>query len=251
MPESLLDRPTVYGRRAKLGVIVPPTNTCNEAEWQQLLPADVTMHATRMPLHTDTSGKAGRAALYADLDHHSDQLAQADVDVIVYACTAGSLVMPVTAISDHLTARTGIASVTTAEAIVQSLRALGAVALSIATPYFEALNRHEERFFEAAGFDVVAIEGLGYGAAGVRDFRNIARVEAAAVAELVRSVDRADSDAVLISCTDLATLSLIAPLEQMLGKPVISSNSATLWASLRLAGVSDSIATGGRLLRDH
>jgi len=32
MPQSLLEQDTVYGARAKLGVIVPPANTANEVE---------------------------------------------------------------------------------------------------------------------------------------------------------------------------------------------------------------------------
>ena len=40
-----------YGWRARIGLIVPPTNTANEAEWSLMLPDGVTLHTTRMPLH--------------------------------------------------------------------------------------------------------------------------------------------------------------------------------------------------------
>lgn len=251
MPESLLDKPTVYGTRAKLGVIVPPTNTANEAEWQQLLPAGVTLHSARMPLHTDTTSDTGQTALYSDIEHYSAQLALADVDIIAYSCTAGSLVNPVTALAEHVTRHTGIAAVTTAQAIVQALQVMKIKKLAIATPYHDALNAHEQDFFEEIGFEVVAIKGLGYGENGAEEFRNIARIDTQAVLRLVSAVDRPDADAILISCTDLATLSIIDTLESAYGKPVISSNSATLWASLRAAGIDDSIAPGGTLLRDY
>lgn len=251
MPESLLHKPTVYGTRAKIGVIVPPTNTANEAEWQQLLPAEVTLHAARMPLHTDTSSESGRAALYRDIEHYAAELALAGVDVIAYSCTAGSLVNPVTALTEHVTHHTGVAAVTTAQAIVHALLTLNVKKLAIATPYHDALNAHEQSFFEDIGFEIVEIMGLGYGQNGPAEFRNIARVEADAVLSLVSAVDRPDADAILISCTDLATLSVIDALEAKHGKPVITSNSATLWASLRTAGIDDSIVPGGTLLRDY
>ena len=250
MPKSLLDRPTVYGTRAKIGVIVPPTNTANEAEWQQLLPAEVTLHTARMPLHTDTTSDVGRAALYRDIEHHAAQLAMANVNVIAYSCTAGSLVNPVTALAEHVTRVTGIAAVTTVQAIVQALEMLNIRSLAIVTPYHDALNEHEERFFEDIGFEVVNITGLGYGENGPAEFRNIARVQLDAVVELVCAADRPDADAILVSCTDLATLPVIDSLEASLGKPVISSNSATLWASLRAVGVIDSVIPGGTLLRN-
>ncbi|CAN0493849.1 unnamed protein product, partial [Discosporangium mesarthrocarpum] len=43
----------------------------------------------------------------------------------------------------------------------------------------------------------------------------------------------------------------IEPLEEALGKPVISSNSATRWHTLRDAGIDDRIDGLGTLLRDH
>lgn len=251
MPKSLLDKPTVYGTRAKIGVIVPPTNTVNEAEWQQLLPTKVTLHSARMPLHTDTTSDAGRAALYRDIEHHAAQLAMADVDVIAYNCTAGSLINPVTALAERVTRKTDIAAVTTAQAIVQALQTLNIEKLAIATPYHDALNQHEQQFFEDIGFKVVNIIGLGYGQDGPAEFRNIARVDLHSVVEHVCATDRPDADAILVSCTDLATLPVIDTLEAKLGKPVISSNSATLWASLRTAGVKDSVSSGGILLRNY
>ena len=48
-----------YGARARLGVIVPPTNTVNEVEWQRMAPDGVSVHATRMPLHTDSGTEEG------------------------------------------------------------------------------------------------------------------------------------------------------------------------------------------------
>ena len=251
MPDNLLDKPTVYGTRAKIGIIVPPTNTTNEAEWQQLLPDGVTLHTARMPLHTDTATESGRAALYCDIEHHAGQLALADVDVIVYGCTAGSLVTPVDALAQNMTRHTGVPAVTTAQAITQALLKLDVNKLVIATPYHDALTNHERDFFADSKFDVVNAAGLGYGEHGPDEFRNIARVQADTVMDLVSATDRPDADAILLSCTDLATLSIVDRLEAKHGKPVISSNSATLWAALRLAGIDDGIVPGGTLLRDH
>ena len=61
---------------------------------------------------------------------------------------------------------------------------------------------------------------------------------------------QADVDAVFISCTGLRASSVIAPLEQALGKPVVASNQALSWDCLRLAGYKDKVEGYGRLLRD-
>ena len=116
--------PHPYGHRARLGVIVPPTNTANEAEWARMAPDGVTIHASRMPLHADISSEAGKRVHYADLEKAARDLAQARVSVIAYGCTAGSLVNPVTQIAECMTGWTGTPAVTTAQALVEALRAL-------------------------------------------------------------------------------------------------------------------------------
>ena len=251
MPKSLLAEPTVYGSRAKLGVIVPPTNTANEAEWNQMVPVDISIHAARMPLHTDTTSDAGRAALYADIERYAADLAQASVDVIAYGCTAGSMVKPVTALADYMREKTGINAVTTAQAIVEALQTLNVQRIAVATPYHAALNQHEQHFLSSYDFDVVAIEGLGYGENGPQEYRNIARIKAPTVIDLVRRVNSDHTQAILISCTDLASLAVIAKLEEELGKPVLSSNTATFWAALRAAGIKEAITGYGTLLEHH
>ena len=44
---------------------------------------------------------------------------------------------------------------------------------------------------------------------------------------------------------------VIAALEQALGKPVITSTQATLWHALRLAGIKDGVPGFGRLLERY
>ena len=58
------------------------------------------------------------------------------------------------------------------------------------------------------------------------------------------------ADAVLVSGTGLPTAGIIEDLERELGKPVVTSQQASLWLALRLARVADSVPGFGRLLRE-
>jgi maleate isomerase/arylmalonate decarboxylase len=238
---------SAYGARARLGAIVPPTNTVNEAEWARLVPDGVTFHVMRMNLHADTSSEAGKAALMADIGKALAGLLPCRPDVVAYACTAGSMVVPSKTMPETIAGMAGRPAVTTADAIVEALEALGATRVSVATPYHRALNDHEAHFLEESGFAVARIGGLGIGAGGPAEYIRIAETPLATVADHARACFVPDSDALLISCTDFPTLPLIAALEVELGVPVISSNTATLWACLRLAGIGDDIPAGGRL----
>jgi maleate cis-trans isomerase len=66
-----------------------------------------------------------------------------------------------------------------------------------------------------------------------------------------KAVDHADAEALLICCTDFNAIDVVEPLEAELGKPVVTSNTATLWAALRAVGIEDRLDKCGRLLRDH
>lgn len=242
---------STYAPRAKLGLIVPPTNTVNEAEWARMMPDGVTFHTHRMPLHADTTSEEGKQALMDDLDHVFGMLKQSRVDAIAYACTAGSMINPVESLPDGLSRRNGVSAVTTSAAIVAALKALGAVRLSVATPYADRLNAHETHFLEENGFDVLKLIGLGIGAGGPAEYVHIAETPLDKVRDHARAAFVPGSDALLITCTDFPTLPLIAELEDELGVPVVTSNQATFWAMLRAAGIQDRFARFGTLLANH
>lgn len=246
-----LSDPTVYGSRAKLGVIVPPTNTANEAEWNRMVPEGVSVHSARMPLHTDTTSAHGKRSLYDDVGKFSRDLAQAGVSVVAYGCTAGSMVTPMEQLPGFMREQTGLPAVTTAQSLVLALRALGAKKVAVATPYHDALNDHEIHFLADQGIETASMRGLGIGTNGPAEYRLIARVPLDQVYAHARAAFVLSADALLISCTDFATLPLIERLERDIGKPVVTSNQATFWAALRAAGVNDRLASFGALLQNH
>jgi maleate cis-trans isomerase len=242
-------RASSYSTRARLGLITPPTNTVNEAEWARMMPAGVTYHSHRMRLHADTTSEAGLKTLHDDLDAAIAMLSAADVDVVAYACTAGSMVTPAASIPEALPARNHLPVVTTAAAIIDALTALGVTRISVATPYHDALNDHEVHFLADHGVEALSISGLGLGANGPSEYPLIAQTPLADVAAHARASVVPGAQALLISCTDFPTLPIIPALEAELGIPVLSSNTATLFAALRAAGLAhEPIAGAGRLL---
>jgi arylmalonate decarboxylase len=237
------------GWRAKIGVIVPPQNTVNEAEFNRLAPKGVSIHVTRSPLHAHPEEDDFRTML-SDVSRAVADLAACRVDVATYACTAGSMACPSERLIGTMRQAGPFKAVSTAEAIVAALNALGVKRICMATPYTDATNEHEKAFLERRGFKVVAMAGLGLNTTPA-NVQKISRVPPPDVYAHARSIDRPDAEALLICCTDFNTLDVIEPLEQALGKPVLSSNTATFWASIRAAGLTDKVPGFGRLLTEH
>ncbi|MEM6461224.1 MAG: hypothetical protein AAF724_04840 [Pseudomonadota bacterium] len=238
---------STYGWRAKIGLIVPPTNTVNESEWRIAMPEGVSFHTHRMALHSDIDTSEGKTRLHRDLDDAFAMLLPAEPDVVAYACTAGSMVKPVDSLPAALSQRHGVKTVTTSAAIVAALRSVNAKSLSVATPYGETLNAHEARFLEDHGFRVERISGLGIGERGPSEYPLIARTSIERVRAHACEAFVPGSDALLLLCTDFPSQPLITDLEAELGVQVITSNQATLWACLRAANVDDRPAPLGRL----
>lgn len=228
---------------ASLGLIVPTTNTVNELEWKRMALPGMRFPLVRMALHAH-----GDEALYRDLQKAIEELKPRNPDVIAYACTAGSMVQPLDSLAAWIEKQSGAKGVATAPALVYACRALGLQRIALATPYHDALNEHEKRFFEENGIRVLAVKGLGIGAGGAHEYVRIARVPKETIYDHCRSVDVAEAQGVVVSCTDFPTLEAIPRLEAELGKPVVSSNLATFWQALRAAGVSTRVAGFGRLL---
>ena len=56
--------------------------------------------------------------------------------------------------------------------------------------------------------------------------------------KIVKENTRADADGYFLSCTNTRMIEAIEDLERDLGKPVINSNQATIWACLKQIGNS-------------
>lgn len=230
----------MYGWRAQLGVLVPATNTTVEPELHRALPDGVAMFAARVPVAEVSRPEekvASLLAMHERLAEAAGQVASARPDVVGYACTSGSFLGGAGSDQDlcrRIRETTGVPSVTTSTAVAAALRALRANRVALVTPYIPAVADGAEAYLAELDVTVVA-------RADLRLLSNLekGRLPATASYRLAREVAVEDADAVLVSCTNWRTFDILSRLEADLGRPVISSNSATLWAMLRLAGIND------------
>ena len=210
----------MYGEHGKIGLIVPSNNTVVEQEFRRILPEGIASYATRM--RNVTSDVEDLEAMTAHARRAADELATAEVHVVAFACTAGSLLHGVDweqrLREDLQEAAGGIPCVTTSGAVMEAVARLGLRRLVVGTPYVEALNRAERRFFEARGIEVAEIRGLG-----IRRSVDIGKCYPERALELALGLPHADAEGIFISCTNFRTIDILPELERRTGKPAISS----------------------------
>lgn len=236
------------GWRTRIGTIVPVSNTTNEVEFNRMKPDGVTVHFTRVPIESSPAEDDFKTML-DEAGRASTELAAAGADVIAYGCTSGSMACPADRLLGAMEDSSGKAALTTAGAILKALEALGAKRISMATPYTDATNAKEKAFIERHGFEVADIKGLGLGGS-LEKIQKISRISSSEIYDHAKSVDQPDSDALLICCTDFGSADVVQALEDELGKPVLTSNTATLWAALRQTGIDTPVKGYGRLLEN-
>jgi maleate isomerase len=230
--------------QAGIGVVVPYDFALDRELWRWV-PDDISLHLTRMP-YVPLAATMEMAIHISDpalVANGATEVKAVSPLVTAYACTSGSFVGGLageTALVAAMTEAGAPAAVTTSGALLTALRHLDITRIATATPYTADLTAGLSSYLAEAGVDVVAASGLGLTS-------DIWTVPYDVTAQLVRDTDRPDAEAVFISCTNLPTYDVIAPLESELGKPVLTANQVTMWSALTLAG-RKAVGPGQQLL---
>lgn len=233
-------------RKRRIGLILPSSNSSVEPDFQRVLPDDASLHAARVFL-VDTTLES-LETMNQDAEEAARSLGTAAVDVIAYACTSGSFLGGPGYDQDLLArvsaAAGGTQAIGTTPAVIDAFHTLGMKRVAVVTPYLDSINVRLNDFLGASGFEVASMAGqqlvanLDIGDQTPEQIKDFARQNLAF-----------EADGYFLSCTNWRAIEVAEELERELGKPVVTSNQATVWAALRAAGYSAPIEGFGALMR--
>lgn len=218
-----------------------PSGGLADDEVQTMAPPSLRFHTTRMPFRR--TGVADDLALVRDLEAQATLLADAEVELVAFNCTAASLLVGPQVIRRRIAAATGLASLTTIEAVLEGVRAAGLRRVALATPYPAEVVRAEIEHLAALGLEVVAEAGLPCDTPVAQG-----RIDAEAWLDVARRLATTRADGLLVSCAGIRLSPVLAELEARFGRPVVASNQALVWAVLRRLGMAERPAGFGSLL---
>lgn len=229
--------------RARLGFILMSTDLAAESDFFKMAPEGVGVHITRLKTDDVTTN----ATLARHIDHMAEAASRLQPEtrpqIVSYSCTSGSIVIGEDRVFSEIRKGAPWAQpMCIATAVVDALRTLGVKSLVVGTPYLEEINRAEEAFLSAKGFNVLGMHGLNL-TTGVE----FGRVTPRYWTWFAKQIDQQDADAIFLSCSGIRTLDVVTEIEQITGKPVVTSNQAHLWSCLRRAGIDDQLAGFGAL----
>jgi len=238
----------------RIGLVVPSSNVTVETEIPALLArhpsARFSFHSSRMRMHTVSPEQL--RAMNAQRERCVDELADAGVDALLYACLVAIMAQGP---GEHRRAEGAVAAqlaragqravvLSSAGALVQALAALGAARIALVTPYLRPLARQVVAYIEAEGTEV-----LDWAALEVADNAEVGRIPGERVMHAARGLDVTGADALVISaCVQMPSLELIGAAEEEFGLPVLSAATAGAYALLHHLGLPASLPGAGRLL---
>ncbi len=230
----------------RLGLIALQSDETIERDMRLMLPEAATLFVSRVPSDVEVTS----ATLSAMEDHLSASASLfplgASLDVVGYGCTSGTAQIGVENVLSKVRSAAAVENVTQPlTSLIEACRFMGIARIALLSPYVAQVSARLQ--------DALAVAGIAtpvFGSFEVSTEATVVRISSASIEDAAVSLmSGADVDALFISCTNLRTMDVIAPLEARLGQPVLTSNQVLAWHMMRLAGTQASDRAPGRLFR--
>ncbi|MBD9596886.1 Asp/Glu racemase [Ensifer sp. ENS05] len=217
---------------------------------ETVLPERFTFHSSRMRMKKVV--KEELEAMDRDSDRCAIELSDARVDVLGYACLVAIMSMGK---GYHRTSETrlhertvenGAAApvVTSAGALVDGLKVLGAKKISVICPYMKPLTQLVVDYIEDEGVavhDFIALE--------IPDNLEVGRHDPRRLLEIYKKVDTKGIDVLVASaCVQMPSLPIIDELQAATGIPVVSAAVCTSYQLMSKLGINAVAPKSGLLL---
>ncbi len=245
------------GRVFRIGQIVPSSNTTMETEVPAMLrraavPSGTgfTFHSSRAPMKTVSKDEL--IAMNGHMERCASELCDARMDVIASACLVAIMCQgpgyhreTERSLREVCRERApGTRVVTSAGALIDALRAVGAKKIAMITPYVKDLTTLVTDYIESEDIEVLDVISLG-----IADKLAVGARDPMALAETVKTLSLGNADAVVLSaCVQMPSLSALDPVQRTLGVPVLSTAAATVFQILRSLGLPTEVPGAGDLL---
>lgn len=258
-------------QRARIGVVLPATNTGVEYDLQKLPINNVTWHSSRFNVSIPSWGNDPQSVndffenflegVRIELPTCINNAMAADIHHLLLGMSAetfwggksGNESFEKRVLEDMRNS-TQVASsdiknvglTTGATAIVSALRTVGAKKISVIDPYPPIGGEQVALFFKEMGFEIHKLKGIPCETAW-----DIARIEISDVLKAVNEVDAESVDAIVQVGTNLSTADIFPTLEKVLGKPCLNINTASAWHAVRACGIQDQFTGSGILFEQY
>ena len=229
----------------KVGLIALSTDQTIENDFQNIcnnLPVDIFINRihNKNPLTKENLLKMGE-----DLASVTKKiLPDEKLNTIAYGCTSGTIAIGEDNVKEKiLSAKPGSYVTTPVTSAIKAFKLMNIKKIALFTPYPDAVNKTILEYFTKKNIEVSSFASLNLNLDS-----EFANVDPNYILEISSKLETKNADALFISCTALPVLDILDKLEQTIKKPVLSSNQALIWDTIRSIGYKSPIKGYGKLL---
>lgn len=235
--------------RARIGVLVPYTNTNLEPDMMLMRAPDITLHFQRVGGYDadkipNSDQMAGLGA--SDISHDLRMISGTRPDAVLYGCTSATFTHGPAfdaELAERIGAVSGAISLTAAGSLVAAIEVLGVTRIGFSSPYIGEINEQAMKFLAESGIETVKCANVE------RELGNYGQGELSPdeVFDLACRADHHQAQAIVLSCTDMRSVETVERIEATLDKPVVTSNQAMMFCLMRSLSLPRHAAVPGRL----
>ena len=236
--------------QTKIGLVVVSASSVSELRYPRAAPPGVAFLTSRMMLAEGESIDA-LIEMESNASRAVGELASAKVDSVAYCCTVSGALRGMEGdkqFCQELEDQWGTPITSTMLAVTEALQHLGMNKIVVTTPYPDSHHVAERAYLKEAGIEALTMQGMGLETA-----EEFASVPPKAIYDFAMEAWEEygdDADGLFISCMNHDGMAAAQSLEDAIGKPVVTSHSATLWSVLSQAGQTEPLPGYGRLLAE-
>ena len=240
---SLLPYDTVLIEPTRIGLVVLQSDETIERDMMQMR-GTADLFFSRVP-----SGQEVTAQTLQSMAAHIEASAALfpqtlRLNAVGYGCTSGTAQIGVQEVERLVKAGTKTQAVSQpVSALLAACRHLKLKRIAFLSPYLEQVSANLREVLQNSG-----IETPVFGTFGEAEESKVVRISGASIQSAARHLlTNGGLDGVFLSCTNLRTMDLIAPMEAEFGLPVLSSNLVLAWHLAQLSGDPQALQGPGQL----
>ncbi len=236
--------------RTKIGLVVVSASSISELRYPKVAPSGVAFLTSRMMMG-EGEGIEALIEMEGNAVRAVGELASAKVDSVAYCCTVSGALRGIEKdrqFCQDMEAQWGTPVTSTMLAVTEALQHLGLKKIVVTTPYMDSHHVAERAYLKEAGIEALTMQGMGLETA--EGFASVPPQEIFDFAMDAWNGYADEADGLFISCMNHDGMAAAQDLEDEIGKPVVTSHTATLWRVLSQAGETEPLHGYGRLLAE-
>ncbi len=249
MEEPEIRNKTLLGWRAEVGMLAPDPGMYRE--FDIVAPEGVRFSRALLGLAGTTTEALKDMANQIETEAQKLNVGRKS-DLICFGCTSGSFIGGPgydQTIIERIEKASGSPATTTITCVTELLKDMGVKQIALVGPYTDSIFDTEIKFFKSHGIEALYVKGSGLGLVEETEFWDY-MMDPYIAYKLGKEGAKAwpNADCVFITCMSTSILRIVDVLEREIGKPVISSCSATLYGILKKLGIPDPVYHYGEAL---